>query len=85
MLIWTNEVIGGSATHERSFLLECAQSRALDLGHRGRIASIVLWFYPEVVRRDQMARNLLEEREELIAATIAAETARTGSLPPRKR
>jgi cell division protein FtsB len=31
------------------------------------IASLVLWFYPEVVRRDQMARNLLSEREELAA------------------
>jgi len=33
----------------------------------GGIAGIVLWFYPEVARRDQMARNLLEEKEELIA------------------
>jgi cell division protein FtsB len=31
------------------------------------IASLVLWFYPEVVRRDQMARNLLRERQELAA------------------
>ena len=33
----------------------------------GGIAGIVLWFYPEVARRDQMARNLLEDKEELIA------------------
>jgi cell division protein FtsB len=33
----------------------------------GGIAGLVLWFYPEVARRDQMARNLLEEKEELIA------------------
>ncbi len=31
------------------------------------IAGLVLWFYPEVVRRDQMARNLLREQEELVA------------------
>jgi cell division protein FtsB len=31
------------------------------------IASLVLWFYPEVARRDQMAHNLLREREELTA------------------
>ena len=30
-------------------------------------AGIVLWFYPEVTRRDQMAQNLLEHREELAA------------------
>jgi cell division protein FtsB len=30
-------------------------------------AGIVLWFYPEVVRRDQMARNLLTNQEELAA------------------
>src|SRR6476660_8163834 len=29
--------------------------------------SRVLWFYPELVRRDQMARNLLREREQLLA------------------
>jgi cell division protein FtsB len=29
------------------------------------IASLVLWFYPEIVRRDQMARNLLREQQEL--------------------
>jgi cell division protein FtsB len=33
----------------------------------GGIAGIVLWFYPEVSRRDQMARNLLVDKEELIA------------------
>jgi cell division protein DivIC len=33
----------------------------------GGIAGIVLWFYPEVARRDQMARNLLEDQEELVA------------------
>ena len=33
----------------------------------GSVASLVLWFYPELVRRDQMARNLLREREELLA------------------
>jgi cell division protein FtsB len=33
----------------------------------GGIAGIVLWFYPEVARRDQMARNLLEDQEEVIA------------------
>ena len=33
----------------------------------GGIAGIVLWFYPEVARRNQMARNLLEDKEELIA------------------
>lgn len=32
----------------------------------GGLAGIVLWFYPEVVRRDQMAQNLLEHREELV-------------------
>jgi cell division protein FtsB len=31
----------------------------------GGIAGIVLWFYPEVARRDQMARSLLEDQEEL--------------------
>jgi cell division protein FtsB len=31
------------------------------------VAGIVLWFYPEVVRREQMARNLLSQREELAA------------------
>jgi cell division protein FtsB len=31
------------------------------------IAGLVLWFYPEVVRRDQMARNLLREQQELAA------------------
>jgi len=33
----------------------------------GSVASLVLWFYPELVRRDQMARNLLREREQLLA------------------
>jgi cell division protein FtsB len=33
----------------------------------GGVAGIVLWFYPEVSRRDQMARNLLADKEELIA------------------
>jgi cell division protein FtsB len=33
----------------------------------GSVASLVLWFYPELVRRDQMARNLLSEREQLLA------------------
>ncbi len=33
----------------------------------GGIAGIVLWFYPEVARRDQMARNLLKDQEELVA------------------
>ena len=33
----------------------------------GSVVSLVLWFYPELVRRDQMARNLLREREELLA------------------
>jgi cell division protein FtsB len=33
----------------------------------GGIAGIVLWFYPEVVRRDQMARDLLEDQQELAA------------------
>jgi cell division protein FtsB len=32
----------------------------------GSVASLVLWFYPELVRRDQMARNLLREREQLL-------------------
>jgi cell division protein FtsB len=31
------------------------------------IVSLVLWFYPEVVRRDQMARSLLSDQQELIA------------------
>jgi cell division protein FtsB len=31
------------------------------------VAGLVLWFYPELVRRDQMARNLLREQEELTA------------------
>jgi cell division protein FtsB len=31
------------------------------------IASLVLWFFPELVRRDQMARNLLREGQELVA------------------
>ena len=30
-------------------------------------AGILLWFYPEVVRRDQMARSLLGDQEELAA------------------
>jgi cell division protein FtsB len=33
----------------------------------GGVVGIVLWFYPEVTRRDQMAHNLLEQREELAA------------------
>jgi cell division protein FtsB len=33
----------------------------------GGLAGIVLWFYPEVVRRDQMARDLLEDQQELAA------------------
>ena len=33
----------------------------------GGIAGIVLWFYPEVARRDQMARDLLDDQEELVA------------------
>jgi cell division protein FtsB len=33
----------------------------------GSVASLVLWFYPELVRRDQMARNLLQQREQLLA------------------
>ena len=33
----------------------------------GGIAGIVLWFYPEVARRDQMARSLLKDQEELVA------------------
>jgi cell division protein FtsB len=33
----------------------------------GGVAGIVLWFYPEVVRRDQMARDLLEDQQELDA------------------
>ena len=32
----------------------------------GGVASLMLWFYPELVRRDQMARNLLQEREQLL-------------------
>jgi cell division protein FtsB len=32
----------------------------------GGVASLVLWFYPELVRRDHMARNLLQEREQLL-------------------
>jgi cell division protein FtsB len=31
----------------------------------GGIASLVLWFSPEVVRRDQMARKLLTQQQEL--------------------
>ena len=31
------------------------------------MVGLVLWFYPELVRRDQMARNLLREQEELTA------------------
>jgi len=31
------------------------------------VAGIVLWFYPEVARRDQMAHNLLRDQEELAA------------------
>jgi cell division protein FtsB len=33
----------------------------------GGVAGIVLWFYPEVVRRDQMARDLLKDQQELAA------------------
>ncbi|HEY5705008.1 MAG TPA: septum formation initiator family protein [Terrimicrobiaceae bacterium] len=33
----------------------------------GGIAGIVLWFYPEIARRDQMARKLLQDQEELAA------------------
>jgi cell division protein FtsB len=33
----------------------------------GGIAGVVLWFYPEVARRDQMARNLLNDQDELVA------------------
>ena len=36
----------------------------------GGLAGIVLWFYPEVTRRDQMAQNLLEHREELAALQL---------------
>ena len=36
VLILTNEVIRRSAADKRSFILECAQSRAVDLGHGGR-------------------------------------------------
>jgi cell division protein FtsB len=32
----------------------------------GGLAGIAFWFYPEVTRRDQMAQNLLEHREELV-------------------
>ncbi|HEY5741772.1 MAG TPA: septum formation initiator family protein [Terrimicrobiaceae bacterium] len=30
-------------------------------------AGVVLWFYPEVVRRDQMAENLLRDQQELLS------------------
>jgi cell division protein FtsB len=33
----------------------------------GVASPVSLWFYPELVRRDQMARNLLREREQLLA------------------
>ena len=33
----------------------------------GGLAGIVLWFYPELERRDQMARKLAEHHEELQA------------------
>jgi cell division protein DivIC len=33
----------------------------------GGLAGIVLWFYPEVARREQMAESLLQHREELTA------------------
>src|SRR4029450_13356242 len=32
----------------------------------GGVASLMLWFYPELVPRDHMARNLLQEREQLL-------------------
>jgi cell division protein FtsB len=39
----------------------------LSLVIAGSIVGVVLWFYPEVARRDQMAGDLLEDQQELAA------------------
>ena len=68
MLLLTNEVIGRIATDKRSFLLECAQSRPVDLGHGrrncGNRALVLSGSRPAEIRWPAISWRI---KEELIA------------------